>query len=262
VGESSIPPCPPQLVSDRWHREVLRTEFERASDNFAERTRGRFDDLGVLDFSRVDGRATVLEVGVGTGNFLSLFSGEARRLVGVDLTRAMLDKARATWPEMELIEGDGARLPLKSASIDLASTAQTLHHVWEPLPVLKELRRVAGEQGRVLIVDQVATERFEEAKMMNQLDVLRDPSHAASRPSSALRMLLRAAGLQIVDERIEERRQRLSDWMPPVEFPEDRIAKVKDFIERHGHLTGMNFEADGNDYIYDRRRIMLLAERA
>jgi SAM-dependent methyltransferase len=249
-------------VSDRWHAEVIRSEFERASENFAERTRGRFDDLGVLEFSGIGEGATVLEVGVGTGNFLSLFLGEARRLIGIDLTRAMLAKARDAWPEMELVEGDGARLPLRSDFIDLATTAQTLHHVWEPLVLVKELRRVAGPRGRVLIVDQVATERFEEAKMMNQLDLLRDPSHAASRPASALRLLVRATGLQIVDERVEERRERLSSWMPPVEFPEDRIAKVKDFIAEHGDSTGMNFEVDGDDYTYDRRRIMLLAARA
>ena len=249
-------------MSDRWHTEVLRSEFERASENFSKRTKGRFDKLGVVDFSRVEDGSKVLEVGAGTGNFLQLFAGKAGQLLGVDLTPAMLHKAREAFPEMDLMVGDGARLPLSSRSIDLATAAQTLHHIWEPLPVLKELRRVTAENGRVLIVDQVGTERYEEVLAMNELDVMRDPSHASSRPPSALRTLMRVAGLRIVDERIVDVENRLSDWMPLAEFPKDRIEKVKRFIDEHGSATGMNFVQVGDDYTYNRRRMMILAERA
>jgi hypothetical protein len=50
--------------------------------------------------------------------------------------------------------------------------------------------------------------------------------------------------------------------MPAIEFPPERIEKVKSFIDQHGAATGMNFEPDGNDYTYDRKRMMILAERA
>ena len=123
------------------------------------------------------------------------------------------------------------------------------------------MRRVAGVTGRVLIVDQVATERYEEAAFMSDLERLRDPSHAVSRPPSALRMILTAAGLQILDEKLVEAEQRLSSWMWPGEFPEERIDAVKHFIDRYGAETGMGFRRDGADYVFTRRRIMLLGER-
>ena len=204
----------------------------------------------------------MLEVGAGTGNFLQLFAGTAGQLLGVDLTPAMLSKAREAFPAMNLMVGDGARLPLSSRSIDLATAAQTLHHIWEPLPVLKELRRVSAVNGRVLIVDQVGTERYEEVLAMNALDVMRDPSHASSRPPSALRTLMRVAGLRIVDERIVDTANRFSNWMPLEEFPKDRIEKVRRCIDEHGHATGMNFVQVGDDYTFNRRRMMILAERA
>ena len=249
-------------MSDRWHTEVLRSEFERTSQTFGQRTKGRFDDLGVVEYSRVGDQARVLEVGVGTGNFLSLFDGQSRELVGVDLTPAMILKAHASFPNFGLVLADGARLPLGSQSVDLATTAQTLHHIWEPLPVLKEMRRVTSESGNILVIDQVAPERFEQAIAMNELEMIRDPSHASSRPPSALRTLMRVAGLRIVEERIVDLKQRFSNWMPSIEFPEDRIEKVREFIDQHGDATGMNFERDGNDYRYDRKRMMILAERA
>ena len=249
-------------MSDRWHTEVLRSEFERTAQTFGQRTKGRFDDLGVVEYSRVGAQARVLEVGVGTGNFLSLFDGQSRDLVGVDLTPAMILKAHASFPDFGLVLGDGARLPLASQSVDLATTAQTLHHIWEPLPVLKEMRRVTNESGNVLVIDQVAPERFEQAIAMNELEMIRDPSHASSRPPSALRTLMLVAGLRIVEERIVDLKQRFSNWMPSIEFPEDRIQKVREFIDQHGGATGMNFERIGDDYRYDRKRMMILAERA
>jgi hypothetical protein len=124
------------------------------------------------------------------------------------------------------------------------------------------MRRVVKPGGSVLVVDQVAPERFETAWMMNQLDLLRDPSHAVSRPPSAFRIMIRSAGLEIVDEKIVASRSRLSKWMWPGEFPPERIERVRQFIGRHGGETGMDFERDGDDYTFTRHRIMLLARRA
>ncbi len=244
------------------HRNVLKQEFERAAEGFAARTRGRFDHMGVTEFARVQPHESVLEVGAGTGNFLALFEGKASSLTALDLTEAMLKQARARHPSQRLVVGDGARLPLRSRSIDLVASAQALHHIWKPVPVLQEMRRVCAQGGRVLIVDQLASESYEQIAFMNELEALRDPSHATSRPRSAFRAILMAAGLEIVDEKIYEDRSRFSSWMWPGEFPPERIEKVRDFVGRFGPETGMGFEPDGDDWTFTRRRIMLLARRA
>ena len=248
---------PPPLAD---HDSVIRTEFDRAAQHFVERTRGRFDHMDVVGFSRARPGDTVVEVGAGTGNFLTLFRDVAARLVAVDLTPAMLLEARRHGV-LHLLAGDGRRLPLRSGSVDLVTSAQALHHVQNPIAVVKEMRRVARPGGRVLLVDQVATERFEEAAMMTELERVRDPSHAASRPPSAYRMIALAAGLEILDDRLVESEQRLSEWMWPGEFPEERIAAVSDLIEKIGLNTGMGFERDGDDWVFVCRRFMLLAER-
>jgi SAM-dependent methyltransferase len=244
------------------HRRILQSEFERVARLFDERTRGRFDHLGIVDFARFRHGECVAEIGAGTGNFLSLFSGRAARLIAVDLVSGMLKEARKRIEGVELVVGDGARLPLRTGSIDVVASAQALHHVFRPVPILQEMRRVAGRHGRIVIVDQVAPESYEEATMMNELDRVRDPSHAAARPPSAFRIMTRAAGLEIVDERVVSSRSRLSEWMWPGEFSAERIDAVRQFIDRYGDATGMEFERDGDDYTFTRRRIMLLAKRA
>ena len=121
---------------------------------------------------------------------------------------------------------------------------------------------MARAEGHVLVLDSVTTERHEESEMMNLLDRIRDPSHAAFRSPSAMRLIVQAAGLEIVDEHLSEERSALSRWMWPGEFEEGRIAEVRAFIEKHGAETGMDFERDGDDWTFTRRRLMLLARRA
>lgn len=245
------------------HRELVQREFERVASSFADRTAGRFDRMGVVEFSQVDKGDTVLEVGVGTGNFLALFAEMAGTLVGVDLTPGMLATARQLHSEMLLVAGDGARLPLKPHSVGLATTAQTLHHIPNPVPVLEEMRRVVRSGGRVLVVDQVAPDDPAQAGRMNQLEKIRDPSHGESRPPSVLRRIVEVAGLEIIDERIVENRESLNRWMSGDEFPEDRIRQVSEFLEEHGDETGMAFEKQsGGDWIFTRVRMMLLASPA
>jgi ubiquinone/menaquinone biosynthesis C-methylase UbiE len=249
-------------VPDREHQAKIRSEFDSAAPVFAERSRSRYDAIDVVGFSQVATGATVLEVGSGTSNFLRLFDDVAGACIGIDLSFGMLAEARRLYPHHLLVQGEGESLPLGSGSIALATCAQMLHHVWDPLPLVKELRRVAGKEGKVLVVDQIATERFEEATRMSQLETVRDPSHAMSRPRSGYLTMIRAAGLKVVAEHVHEDRSSLSKWMWPEEFDSERIDATRAFIAQHGHETGMEFEKEGDDYTFTRRRLMILAERA
>lgn len=255
----NIPPHPATGKDTGEHKGRVVEEFNRAAAAFSERTKNRFDATGVVEFCRVAPDDTVLEVGAGTGNFLALFEGHVARRIALDLTPGMLDIAR-TKEGLLLVQADGSSLPIPSGSIELVASAQALHHMWEPLPVLREMRRVSARH--LLIVDQLATENYEEIAFMNQLETIRDPTHATSRPRSAFHILVQSAGLEIVDEKIHEDQSSFSRWMWPGEFPEERIAETKAFVEKFGAETGMEFERAGDDWVFTRRRIMLLAKRA
>ena len=121
------------MTSPESHEYKVEQEFARAASVFGRRTQGRFDHLDVVKFARVRAGDTVVEVGAGTGNFLSLFRGSADRLVAVDLTPAMLREVRNLHDGIDLVAGDGRRLPFASGSVDLVASAQALHHVFEPL---------------------------------------------------------------------------------------------------------------------------------
>lgn len=249
-------------MPDREHQDVVRAEFDRTAAAFADRSAGRYEAMNVVEFSQVRPDSIVLEVGSGTGSFLALFDEVAALSIGIDLSYGMLEEARRRHPDHHVIQAQGEALPIGSGAVDLASCAQMLHHVWDPLPLVKEMRRAAGPEGKILIVDQIATERFEEAIRMSQLESVRDPSHASSRPRSGYLTMVRAAGLEVLDERTHEERTSLSKWMWAAEFDRERIDATRNFIERHGHETGMEFEREANDFTFTRRRLMILAERS
>lgn len=242
--------------------DAVVTEFERVAPYFAARTRGRFDDLDVVQAARVAPGSLVLEVGAGTGAFLGLFAPVARLLVGIDVTVAMLREAATTYPSMELVGGEGARLPLGAGTVDVAVTAQMIHHVRQPVPVLTEMRRVTRPGGTLVVVDQCAPEQYETALVMTELERMRDPTHAMSRPPSAYRLMAQAAGWEVTSESVHEQRERFSDWMHPREFPPGRIEAVRRFLEAHAPETGMGFEPAGDDWTFVRRRVLLVGRRS
>lgn len=239
------------------HRSRVQEEFSRTAASFGERTLGRFDHMGVVDFSRAEPGSAVMEVGGGTGNFLSLFATVVSKLIAVDLTEAMLLQARRLHPGLDLVIGEGEAIPLRDESVDLSTCAQMIHHVPDPVPLLMELGRVTRKH--VLVVDQISTENASETSFMSESEVLRDPSHAASRPPSAYRSLLAAAGLEVIDEAIRENEDTFSSWMRADEFPAERVEAVRLFVEEHSGDMGMDWRMVDGEWRFTRRRIMLLA---
>ncbi|MGR9086559.1 MAG: class I SAM-dependent methyltransferase [Gammaproteobacteria bacterium] len=103
---------------------------------------------------------TVVEIGCGTGlNFPYLLEsiGETGRLIGVDLTDAMLDKAkekihRNGWQNVELVEADAARYEFPDGVQGVVSTfALTLVPEYEQ--VIDHAARALASGGRLVVAD-------------------------------------------------------------------------------------------------------------
>lgn len=110
---------------------------------------------------------TVVEIGCGTGlNFIYLHDqvGDTGRIIGVDLTDAMLRQARKRvnahhWHNVELIQADAAqyRFPTQVRAV-ISSFALTLVPEYEK--VIANAAKALGEQGRMVILDLKKSERW------------------------------------------------------------------------------------------------------
>ncbi|HJQ83072.1 MAG TPA: methyltransferase domain-containing protein [Candidatus Binatia bacterium] len=98
-----------------------------------------------------------LDAACGTGRHTRHLRARGHRVIGVDASPAMLAQAREALggpgAPVELHVGDLARLPVETASIDVALCALALSHVPDLGPPLRELARVLRPGGRLVVSD-------------------------------------------------------------------------------------------------------------
>ncbi len=93
----------------------------------------------------------VLDAGCGTGQVLADLAGPERQLLGLDLSREMLQHAQDRVPGARLLQGDCQRLPLADASVDLVLNTLSFHWYPQPLAALSEFLRVLRPGGQLLL---------------------------------------------------------------------------------------------------------------
>jgi SAM-dependent methyltransferase len=106
-----------------------------------------------LDLMALRGDEAVADIGCGNGVYLAELTrrGHAGKMLGVDLSAGMLRSARARVPDVALVTGDAAALPLADGACDVALAMHMLYHVPGPEAAVRELRRVTRGVGRVLV---------------------------------------------------------------------------------------------------------------
>jgi phosphatidylethanolamine/phosphatidyl-N-methylethanolamine N-methyltransferase len=145
----------------------------------------------------------VLEVGVGTGLSLPLYPAGVQ-VTGIDVSREMLDKARARvarrgLKDVEaLIEMDAEAMSFADASFDKVVAMYVVSVVERPARLLQELHRVCKPHGEIFLVNHVRSDnpiigavekglaRFSDKLGFHpdfELRELLDPSHEISEVS-------------------------------------------------------------------------------
>jgi phosphatidylethanolamine/phosphatidyl-N-methylethanolamine N-methyltransferase len=104
-----------------------------------------------------------LEVGIGTGLNLPLYPPTSR-LVGIDLSQEMLDKAvervqTLGMPNVTLKVMDATKLDFADSEFDKALATYTISAVPDPVAVLREMRRVVKPGGVIVILNHFRSER-------------------------------------------------------------------------------------------------------
>ena len=100
---------------------------------------------------------TVLEVGLGSGLNLPLYSPAVERLYGLDPSLELQKMARrrardARFP-IEFIAGSGERIPMEDETVDAVVTTWTLCSIPDPVTALTEMKRVLNPGGRLIFIE-------------------------------------------------------------------------------------------------------------
>lgn len=189
------------------HHDTVRDQFSRQAIPFSTAPSMR-DDKAIqllIDATGTNADDTVLDVACGPGLVACALAKVAHHVTGIDLTPAMIDRARALANERQLGNvtfqvGDVLPLPYPDAVFSLVVSRFAFHHFPNPAAVLAEMRRVCRPGGRVAVADLMASPDPKKASAFHRMEMLRDPSHARALTLEELRTLFARAGFRAPTE--------------------------------------------------------------
>ena len=186
------------------HNKKIVDQFTKQAAPFTEKmTRNNTEELIeiMLRASGATAKDTVLDVACGPGIVACAFARAAKQVTGIDLTPAMIERARALQEKEKLSNlewkiGDVLPLSYGDATFSIAVTRFSFHHFLNPEAVLHEMIRVTAPGGRVLVADVYTSEDSVQSEAYNRMEKLRDPSHVRALKLSELQGILQNGGLQ------------------------------------------------------------------
>lgn len=132
-------------AEQRWSEDVLRWGLFRLGES----------KLGLLSAVSLDG-ADVVELGCGSAYLSAWMGRRGARVVALDLSPAQLATARRCQaehgPQFPLIEGDGARVPLRGDCADLVISEYGAGPWCDPEAWIPEAARLLRRGGRLVFL--------------------------------------------------------------------------------------------------------------
>ncbi len=131
-------------VPSNWYNESIRVDPLQTYWH-----KRRFKEIGKV-LTKVNGK--VLDIGANDGTFskVILDGTNAKELVGLDVIGKTVTWANKHWKHtkrMRFIVGDAHKLPFPANSFDAVVALEVLEHVFDPLKVLSEVKRVLKPHG-------------------------------------------------------------------------------------------------------------------
>jgi SAM-dependent methyltransferase len=182
------------------HRDLILDQFTRQAVPFAT-SPGIQDEAAlrlVIEFTGAGPDDTLLDVACGPGIVVCAFARVVKHATGLDMTPAMLERARTLQGEKSLANvtwrlGEAVPLPFPDASFSIVTSRFAFHHLLDPAAALGEMARVCRPRGKVVVID--AAPDAAKAAAFNAMELVRDPSHVRALPLTELQGLFTRHGL-------------------------------------------------------------------
>ena len=213
-------------------RRINQARFTRsASEYAASRVTARREQIeALMALASPAAHDRVLDVACGPGALLATLAPRVRRTVGLDLTPAMLQLARAAAPKAWCVRGAAERLPFDDGAFSLVVCTWAFHHFASPPRVLREMTRVCAPGGRVVVGDLVGSEDDAARARQNAVERLRDPAHVELDSGSGLARLLGAAGLAVRGTTNGEEARDLEEWCRMAGTPPEVADRLRSML--------------------------------
>lgn len=199
---------------------LVRDRFTRTATAFADYVLKErvFEAERLLRLVAPSGPERALDVACGPATLARIFAPHVRWIAGLDLTPAMLERARREGAERQLanfsvLRGNVLQMPFADNSFDLIVTSYSIHHLPDASAAISEVARVLKRGGKFGLLDMIVSENAEVGRVCNELEIARDASHTHALPVSEFKNLLARSGLRIVRHEIVDHPRKFDQWM-------------------------------------------------
>jgi SAM-dependent methyltransferase len=121
------------------------------------------------------GNETLLDIGCGTGVFLSLAASKVRWITGLDGTVELVEEARRRLPAYPFLVGDMEDLPFPDEAYDIVTAFNSLHYATTISNAIAEARRVLKPGGRLVAMTWGKKEDCQVAVSLDAISSLLPP---------------------------------------------------------------------------------------
>jgi ubiquinone/menaquinone biosynthesis C-methylase UbiE len=114
--------------------------------------------------------AKILDVGTGTGDFLSVLKDvfPGAEITGVDPNEESLIKAAARFPDVRFKKMSAEKIGFPNNSFDVVTISMALHHLSDVGLALREIKRVTKPGGSV-IINELFSDNLNKAQEVHKL---------------------------------------------------------------------------------------------
>jgi len=191
----------------------------------------------------------VLDVATGTGNTAFALASLVRRVVGLDLTREMLDVARRLTTERKIenvdwVIGDACVLPFADETFDVYVVRAAPHHFRDIDLFLSEAHRVLRPGRDAAFID--CAPPMPARDVLHEVEKRRDPSHVLSLTVDEWRSRLERAGFEVEMAHARELDWDYEEWMRTMAVRPELAAELATIIE--------SADGEARDQLHPERR--------
>lgn len=219
-------------MADQYQR--VRDQFGPQAEKYvAAKTFAQTSDLAwLVDHLDVKADWNVLDVATGGGHAAAYFAPLVASLTVTDLTESMVKAAEKHLTDLGFTQAKyevaaAEALPFDAKQFDCVVCRIAPHHFLSIPQFLAEVARVLKPDGRLGLIDGIAPENTEAARLYNDWERLRDPSHMACLSMPAWRMALKNAGFEVLAETTMRRTHNFLDYVERMDVGHDDRDKLK-----------------------------------
>ncbi|NME34988.1 MULTISPECIES: methyltransferase domain-containing protein [Fusobacterium] len=206
----------------------------------------------------------VLDLACGVGVIALELSKYAEIVDALDISPLMIEKIKKACNKkgisnINYLVGDAHNLKYEDNTFDTIVTRLSMHHFNNPVVVLKEIKRVLKNFGELIIIDIIANENEEEAKLQDSFNKIRDFSHNKFFTLNSLKKMLKDESFINPEIQLWKQKRNFKDWISLSNYSDDEniLYNIMKGFAINNIKLGMNLSFENNNLSFEQKMLLI-----